>query len=220
MLGRSFFLISGVFILGYVTATFLEARIYQSSEARKFEQARQERNTAVSSNGSEGPASQPGPLQLSQQDDAGTEHREPVRTHPAWGRIDIPAIGLSAMIMEGVDGQTLQRAVGHIPGTALAGGPGNIGLAGHRDTFFRSLRNIHQNDEIKLETLDGSYRYRVASMQVVDPGDIAVLSNDLISNDVPNSAGDSVLTLVTCYPFSFVGAAPQRFVVWAIRVQE
>ena len=211
LLGQYFFLIVGILVLGYVTATFLEARIYQSRAARRFEQARQERSTPISAAGAgERLAPQPVPLQLSQLENAGSEHREAVRTRLAWGRIDIPSIGLSAMIIEGVDPPTLQRAVGHIPGTALPGIPGNVGLAGHRDTFFRSLRDIHENDEIKLETLDGSYRYRVAFTQVVDPGDVDVLS----------SADDSVLTLVTCYPFTFVGAAPQRFIVRANRIPE
>ena len=92
------------------------------------------------------------------------------------GRIEISSIGLAAMIMEGVDGKTLRHAVGHIPGTPLPGQQGNVALAGHRDTFFRGLRNIHKDDEITLTTLHGSYRYRVDSTQVVEPEDTKVLS--------------------------------------------
>ena len=126
------------------------------------------------------------------------------------GRIEISSIGLAAMIMEGVDGKTLRHAVGHIPGTPLPGQQGNVALAGHRDTFFRGLRNIHKDDEITLTTLHGSYRYRVDSTQVVEPKDTKVLS----------ATADDFLTLVTCYPFYFVGPAPKRFIVRAHRVSE
>jgi sortase A len=111
------------------------------------------------------------------------------------------------MIMEGTDGRTLRHAVGHIPGTALPGQQGNVALAGHRDTFFRGLRNINKDDEITLTTLHGSYRYRVDSTQVVEPRDTEVL----------DATTDNILTLVTCYPFYFVGPAPKRFIVRAHR---
>jgi sortase A len=114
------------------------------------------------------------------------------------------------MILEGADQATLRRGVGHIPGTAAPGQAGNVALAGHRDTFFRGLRNIHKGDEITLETLDGSYRYRVDFTQVVAPE----YAEALDSSDV------AILTLVTCYPFSFVGPAPQRFIVRAHRTPE
>jgi len=120
------------------------------------------------------------------------------------------SIGLSAMFAEGIDRKTLQRGVGHIPGTALPGQQGNVALAGHRDTFFRPLRNIHKNDEITLETLDGSYRYRVDFTEVTGPEHAEVL----------NQSHEAILTLVTCYPFSFVGPAPQRFIVRAHRISE
>jgi sortase A len=102
----------------------------------------------------------------------------------------------------------LRRAVGHIPGTALPSEHGNVGISGHRDTFFRPLRNIRQDDEITLATLNGAYRYRVDTIQVVGPEDIKVL----------DSTTESMLTLVTCYPFYFVGPAPQRFIVRAHRI--
>ena len=122
--------------------------------------------------------------------------------------IEIPRLGISAVVAEGVDTLTLRRAVGHIPGTGLPGEPGNIVLAGHRDTFFRPLRNIERNDIVKLVTPLGEYRYRVVSTKVVSPSDTAVLS----------PSGNQVLTLVTCYPFYFVGPAPSRFVVRAERI--
>ncbi|MCX6624691.1 MAG: class D sortase, partial [Acidobacteria bacterium] len=124
------------------------------------------------------------------------------------GRIEIPSVGLSVIVFEGVDRRTLRRAAGHIPGTALPGRPGNVGISGHRDTFFRPLRNIRRNDIITVTTPLGDYRYRVVSTSVVAPDDVAVLE----------PSGYEILTLVTCYPFYFVGPAPGRFVVRAERI--
>jgi sortase A len=124
------------------------------------------------------------------------------------GRIEIQRLGVSVVIVEGTDKPTLRRAAGHIVGTAFPGQTGNIGIAAHRDTFFRPLRNIKQDDIITLTTLRGEYRYRVVSTKVVDPYDVAVLDPD----------GTEILTLVTCYPFYFVGAAPDRFIVRAERL--
>jgi sortase A len=126
---------------------------------------------------------------------------------PVIGRIEIPRIGLKAMILEGATSRTLALALGHIPGTALPGSEGNIGIAGHRDTFFRGLRGVHPGDAIVLTTRERSYHYRVQSCEVVGPLETRVLGN------TPEPA----LTLVTCYPFYYVGPAPQRFIVHATR---
>jgi sortase A len=126
------------------------------------------------------------------------------------GRIEIPAVGIAAMILEGLDYKTLLRAVGHIPGTAPLGQQGNAALAGHRDTFFRGLRDIGVNDEITLTTTNGSYRYRVESIKVVKPEDIQVL----------DASDEAILTLVTCYPFELVGPAPRRYIVRARQSSE
>jgi sortase A len=124
------------------------------------------------------------------------------------GRIEIASIGLKAMIQEGTGRQTLQRGIGHIVGTSLLGASGNIGLAGHRDTFFRQLRNIHEGAEITLTTLSGSFVYRVDLISIVEPEDSAVLRD----------SGENFLTLVTCYPFSYVGPSPKRFIVRARQI--
>jgi LPXTG-site transpeptidase (sortase) family protein len=100
-------------------------------------------------------------------------------------------------VREGDDVKTLRRAVGHIPGTALPGGTGNAALAGHRDTFFQGLRDIQKGDQITLSTPAGNARYVVRSTRVVDPSDVSVLA--------PTSG--STLTLVTCYPFNYIGAS-------------
>ena len=114
------------------------------------------------------------------------------------------------MVREGADEGTLSRAVGHIPGTALPGKVGNVGLAGHRDTFFRPLRNIRADDIIELQTTSGTYRYVVKSTRIVTPRDVSVLA----------ASGGDTLTLVTCYPFYYVGSAPKRFIVHAALMHE
>jgi len=124
------------------------------------------------------------------------------------GRIEIPRLALSVIVAEGVGEATLRRAVGHIPGTALPGAPGNVGLAGHRDTFFRPLKDLRLDDEIRLSTPQGIFEYKVESLKIVDPDNLSVLAA---------SAGN-VLTLVTCYPFFYVGPAPKRWIVKARQV--
>lgn len=124
------------------------------------------------------------------------------------GRLRIPRLDLAVMVREGAGESTLRRAVGHIPGTGLPGQIGNLALAGHRDTFFRPLRNIRKNDVIDLETAHGTLHYLVQSTQIVSPSDVGVLKA---------SAGKT-LTLVTCYPFYYIGSAPKRFIVRAVEV--
>jgi sortase A len=136
------------------------------------------------------------------------ETAPPVGTGDLIGLMQIPRLGVSVIVIEGTSAKTLRRAAGHIAGTALPGQPGNVGIAGHRDTFFLPLQNIRANDAITLTTLYGEYRYRVVSIRVVDPADVAVL----------NHSANEILTLVTCYPFYFVGAAPDRFIVRAERI--
>jgi sortase A len=121
------------------------------------------------------------------------------------GRIEIPRIGVTAIVREGDDDATLAIAVGHISGTARPGECGNMALAGHRDSFFRALRGIRRQDTIRFVTPNRSYEYVVDSTEVVTPEDTRVL----------DPTGDTVLTLVTCYPFKYVGHAPNRFIVRA-----
>jgi sortase A len=121
------------------------------------------------------------------------------------GRLVIPRLHLSAIVREGTGQDTLGLALGHIPGTALPGHQGNIGIAGHRDSLFRSLRKIGRSDVIELQTVGGSYSYKVETTQIVKPQNVAVL----------HGSGYPELTLVTCYPFNYVGSAPQRFIVKA-----
>ena len=120
------------------------------------------------------------------------------------GELEIPRVQVSVMIFEGDDAGILQQGAGHIPGTALPG-TGNIGIAAHRDTYFRPLRLVHANDVIALTTLAGVSRYAVTETKIVQPSDVGVLA------DAPGRD----LTLVTCYPFYYIGNAPQRFIVHA-----
>jgi sortase A len=124
---------------------------------------------------------------------------------PYLGRVDIPRLDLSVMLLDGDDDATLRFGLGHIPGTAVPGQPGNAGIAGHRDTFFRSLAEIRKDDEITVKTLAGDYSYIVNTIRIVDPENVEVLED----------SGHPTLTLVTCYPFHLVGPAPKRFVVQA-----
>lgn len=135
-------------------------------------------------------------------------HRRRHARDEMLGRIEIPRLQVAAIVREGVDQGTLSRAVGHIPSTAWPGENGNVALAGHRDTFFRALRNIRKNDKIIVSTLDGNYEYLVQSTKIVYPSDVSVLK----------ASESRELTLVTCYPFYYIGSAPKRFIVQARQV--
>lgn len=124
------------------------------------------------------------------------------------GRVDVPRIHLSAMIADGATALVLDRAVGHLPGTALPGEAGNAALAAHRDTFFRRLGELEPGDVIRITAPRAKYSYRVTFIDIVNPNETWVLQ----------SASGETLTLITCYPFHFVGAAPKRFVVRARRL--
>jgi len=121
------------------------------------------------------------------------------------GRLEIPRLGVSVMVLEGDDAQVLKKGVGHVPSTAFPGSAGNVVLAGHRDTFFRRLRKICKGDEITFTNAEGVFKFRVESTEKVGPRDVQLLE--------PST--HSMLTLITCYPFDYIGPAPQRFVVRA-----
>jgi len=121
------------------------------------------------------------------------------------GRLEIPRLGLSVLVLNGDDAASLVLGAGRLPGSPGAGEPGNLVIAGHRDTFFRPLRDIRKDDRIQVTTPGGSYRYVVEWTAVVGDGDTGVLAN----------TREPSLTLVTCYPFEYIGPAPRRFVVRA-----
>jgi sortase A len=170
-----FFLAVGLLALGYAGYVVVDAHAYQAYEKSKFE--------AVS---------------LSQAPRLLVEGG-------VIGEIEVARLHLKAIVVQGDSHTLLRRAVGHIPETALPGTTGNVVLAGHRDTFFRPLRNIRLGDAITLKTVDGAFQYLVESTEVVPAADIQVL----------NASSGRILTLITCFPFDFIGPAPNRFVVRA-----
>jgi sortase A len=121
------------------------------------------------------------------------------------GRIRIASAGVDVVALEGVGDDILRRAAGHFPGTALPGARGNASFAAHRDSFFRGLRDVGVGDAIELETPEGAFLYRVSETRVVEPEAVEVVA----------SRGRDELTLITCFPFDYVGPAPRRFVVHA-----
>jgi sortase A len=136
---------------------------------------------------------------------------KPLATGELIGKVEIPRLGLSAAVAEGDDDKTLRKAVGHLPDTPLPWHrQGNVALAAHRDGLFRRLENIRLDDEVRMVTPRGDFQYRVTKTHIVDPGDVWVIAPTAVPT----------ITLITCYPFSFVGNAPRRFVVQAQLVQK
>jgi len=179
---RRLLLAIGTVALAYVGMALLESRFYQASAKQSLETQ----------------------IQRIKGPDA-SQLRLPVNPGDVLGRLDIPRLGMSVAVLQGTGSRTLRLGAGHIEGTPLPGQPGNSGIAGHRDTFFRALQNIRKADEIQLQTATGVLHYEVDWVRVVSPDDISVLA--------PST--DSALTLVTCYPFYFLGSASDRFIVHA-----
>jgi len=193
-------LVVGIACLGYYGYVSAEAALYQAYETRELD--------AIL-------ASVPPPPTpaLETSFPASPEIVEPARKQPApgsmLGRLEIPRLRVAAIVRAGSDARTLRLAVGHIPGTALPGEPGNVGLAAHRDTFFRRLGEIRSGDIVRLVTPDGTFVYQVAGTQIVEPKEVSVL----------DPTEEPALTLVTCYPFRYIGSAPKRFIVRANLVE-
>ena len=135
----------------------------------------------------------------------------PAPARGTWiARLEVPSVTLATTVLEGTDDGTLSRGSGHIEDTPFPGQEGNVGIAGHRDTVFRPLRHIHLGDEMKLTTADRVYHYKISKTLIVTPDDVYVL----------DPAEQPMLTLVTCYPFDFIGHAPRRFIVQATLVSD
>jgi sortase A len=192
VIARRLLLMAGLLGMGVAAYSYASRYVYQAYANREFDRT------------------------LAAQNSTPSRLRDSAKPHPFTGgsraligRIAIQRLGISAMVREGIDDRTLGLAVGHIPSTAMPGETGNVGLAAHRDNLFRNLKAVVPDDEITLTTLDKTYIYRVMSFNVVNPEDVSVLAQ---------RAGEKMLTLVTCYPFYFVGHAPKRFVVRARQV--
>ena len=217
-------LIVGVACLGIYGFAFVDARLFEAAQNRRLDQELQER-AAQRKNASADPQKAAEKAEKKKTEDAppasetdsftslfgagGRDQGDELLRYgegELLGRIRIPGTDVSAIFLEGISHRTLRHGVGHIPGTALPSETaGNVGIAGHRDSFFRGLKDIDKDDVIEVTTLDGTWRYRVEWTRVVLPADTAVLTG---------TEGPS-LTLVTCYPFYYVGSAPKRFIVRA-----
>jgi sortase A len=173
--GSYFFLAIGLLALGYAAYVVVDAHAYQAYEQLKFENV------------------------------TSKEPPPPLVEGGVIGEIQVPRLQLKAIVVQGDSHTILRRAVGHIPETALPGTPGNVVLAGHRDTFFRPLRNIRLGDAITLKTPNGAFQYLVESTEVVPATAVEVL----------NATTSHTLTLITCFPFNYIGPAPNRYVVRA-----
>ncbi|MFB3907284.1 MAG: class D sortase [Candidatus Eisenbacteria bacterium] len=187
--------VGGCVLVGLWALATLDTRLYQHQQSAALERAIAARFAAAG----EGPSASA--VRVGPADAA----RAAADAGGVIGRIAAPRLGISAIIAEGIDKRTLRRAVGHVPGTAFPGEEGNVGLAGHRDSFFRGLKDVCADDSLTLTTPDGDFHYRVESTEIVDPD----------RGDVLASEGGATLTLVTCYPFFYVGHAPSRFIVRA-----
>ena len=132
--------------------------------------------------------------------EAGPARGRVLKEGDLFGKLEIPRLSLSVMVMEGDHDEVLRLGAGHVPGTPLA-------IAGHRDTFFRPLKDIKMNDRIRITTPDGTTEYRVVSTKIVGPRDVSVLDNK----------SEDRLVLITCYPFFYIGPAPKRFIVEATK---
>jgi LPXTG-site transpeptidase (sortase) family protein len=183
--------VAGLLAVGYVGFVVVTAHTYQARKLRELELP-----ASVVGNGS--------PI--------GQAHERPQDVVPdappigaAIAEIEVPRVGLHAIVVQGDSDKILRLAVGHMPHTALPGESGNMVFAGHRDSFFRALRGVQRGDQIVIDTHDGSYHYEVESTAIVAPTDVSVL----------RSNGARELTLITCYPFSWIGSAPQRYIVKA-----
>lgn len=174
-------LMGGLLGLGYAAYVAIDAQVYQAIERQRLESARSDPSSSTHAIAGDG----------------------------VIGEIQIPRLGLRAMVAQGNSASVLRRAVGHLEGTALPGQPGNVVLAGHRDTFFRPLKRARAGDAITLKTRTGDFEYLVEWTAVVRPTDLEVIE----------STNQPSLTLITCFPFSYVGPAPDRFIVRAREIE-
>jgi sortase A len=180
-------------IAAFLGFAFLQARLYQNAADRYLDQFQRAAPPVAGAAPPEATIITPAPAD-----------------GDILGRIELPRLHLSAPILEGASPGILRRGVGHIRGTAVPGTPGNSAIAGHRDIYFRALKDVRIHDEIHITTPASRQRYQVEWMKIVAPGDLSVLK----------PSDDSGLTLVTCYPFYYIGHAPKRFVVRARRLND
>lgn len=218
--------IAGIVLLGWVGLVWADGQIYQSRAEERLEHALRAGPAASAPAADLPPRELPGdradePAEADAPADAAdaasgeaaSPAAQPARQEPGLsddllGRLEIPRLDVSVMVSRGTSARVLRRGAGYITTTALPGDSGNVGIAGHRDRHFRPLKDVGPGDEVLLTTVDGTFRYRVSWTRVVEPRDVYVL----------RPTEEPTLTLVTCYPFYFVGNAPDRFIVRAHQI--
>ena len=205
---------AGLALIAVVATAYIHRAVMVRSSLKDFEEARRERLAEQSAPRVDSVPPQPSLPEASAVNRAASEPATdppaPLRAGRRNGRaplamLRIPKIHLTAPVLAGTDEITLNRGVGQIPGMAAPGEKGNIGIAGHRDSFFRNLKEISRGDEIELETPGASATYIVSQVLVTGADDTSALQ----------PSDEQILTLITCYPFHFIGPAPRRFVVQA-----
>ena len=177
-------LVFGVIAIGFSVGSTVYSKLFQHYASAEFDEAIVSRNLART---------------VASANRAAPGEGDPI------ARLEIPRLGVSVMVLEGVETGTLRLGAGHVPGTSLPGADGNVVIAAHRDSFFRNLEGIRVRDRIQVSTIQGAQEYDVSSTEIVHPEDVAVLA----------SSEYSELTLITCYPFHYIGSAPSRFIVHA-----
>ncbi len=192
------FLVAGSAALVWCASVWISATLFQKYEAWQWNVKHPAAHQTAS-------AASTGLPRLAVTPAANTSPAPKLHDVIAW--LEVPRLRISTAVLEGDDNLALRLGAGHIPGTPLPGSAGNVGIAAHRDSFFRSLAGIEPQDRIRLRTPQGDWNYTVESTRIVQPSNVGVLAN----------SRQSELTLVTCYPFRYVGAAPLRFIVRARR---
>lgn len=185
--------------IGYCSVAYAGAAIHQHRQRALLNLSRIENGLSPATGNASGDATVPSLSSVSV--GAASE----TLGYGVLGTLEIPRLEVSSVVEEGVDSSTLWEAVGHIPDTALPGHNGNAVLASHRDTYFRGLADVQVGDLIVFKSPTANFRYRVESTRIVDAD---------ATDALPDSAAP-VLSLVTCYPFHYIGPAPQRFIVTA-----
>jgi sortase A len=189
---------SGLLAVGLAAWFVFSGRVYQYEQNRRFEQQLVTARPPV--------AAEPGtPAIPTATEIAGDPAPDPLLDPSILGRLEIPSLALEVLVGEGVDDATLRKAAGHLPGSARAGEPGNFVVFGHRDTFFRPLKDIAIRDVLRFRTLERVFEYEVDLVAVTGPDDAIALT----------ASEGATATLITCYPFYYTGGAPRRFVVHA-----
>jgi len=200
--------IVGVLLVGIWFAAWVHGNVMSRRDLARFETARAAHERVEVSPMARAEAPSGLPVDTSLWADGRTKEYRESLLHDfgvPMAVMRIRKLDIEVPVLPGTDDLTLNRGVGWIEGTAAPGTDGNCAVAGHRDGFFRGLKDIKLGDTIEVETLDGLRTYVVDDLTIVDPSNVSVLAE----RDLPS------VTLVTCYPFYFVGSAPQRFIVRA-----